>query len=300
MSEKKIAGLIVIFKPCYEHLKDLISTLEKQVDTIFVINNECENSVYYKEKEKYNQNIVKFIEMNGNAGIAAALNKGVAAIYEEGCNYCWFFDQDSIPTQGSAQSLLKTFFESETDRSCVAAVVPKIMDLNGNNALPMLVASSSNTVVETSITRKQEVMAAITSGMLVDVKVWQQTNGAKESYFIDFVDTEWCFRVRSQGYKIVCDPAVVLQHRLGAIGPRLLFFIRRPIKLRPAMRTYHFIRNGLLLSRESYVPDNWSSYVLMKIVKVSAVGMIFGPNRLEQCRAIVQAIKYACNAKRKP
>ena len=300
MTGEKVAGLIVIYNPCYKNLEDLANILIKEISQVFIVNNGISDVIYQKKKKLLEEKGVKFIEMNGNAGIAKALNCGVATINSEGYAYCWLFDQDSLPERGGLGILLRIFQSQLSGSAPLAAVVPSIMDLHGKKMLPMLVGTKDGKVMEKMITLKQEVSAAITSGMLVDINVWLQTKGAKEEYFIDFVDTEWCFRAKSKGYQIICEPGTFLHHRLGDVGPEFSNFNGRAIRQRPAMRTYHFVRNGLLLSAESYVPNNWAAYVFQKIVKVCAIGIILGPNRFEQFRAIVQAIKYVIKVKLKP
>ena len=37
----------------------------------------------------------------------------------------------------------------------------------------------------------------------------------KESYFIDNIDLEWCFRAKSKGYELIGTDQAVLYHAIG-------------------------------------------------------------------------------------
>ena len=37
----------------------------------------------------------------------------------------------------------------------------------------------------------------------------------KESYFIDNIDLEWCFRAKSKGYELIGTDEAVLYHAIG-------------------------------------------------------------------------------------
>lgn len=292
MSRDIVAGLIVAFNPCYDKLEALIANLKNEISEIVLVNNGERNLLYEQKKVSLEAKGVTFVEMGGNAGVAAALNVGVRRLQAAGYEYCWLFDQDSIPKVGSAKILLKNFSLGNGDNSYVAAVVPVVVDLLGHQNLPMLVESNGRKVREVLITKRCEVAAAITSGMMVNTRIWLEIGGAKEQYFIDFVDTEWCFRVRFAGYKIICDPESKLCHTLGDAISQRLAYSKRILRQRPAMRTYHFIRNGILLAAEPYAPKNWRNYVAKKILKIALVGIVFGPRRIAQCSAIITAITH--------
>ena len=297
MSRDVVAGLIVIFNPCYDKLEALIASLENEISEIVLVNNGERNLLYEQKKISLEAKGVTFVEMNGNVGVATALNVGVQRLGAAGYEYCWLFDQDSVPKMGSANTLLRNFSSQKNDDSLVAAAVPVIVDSIGQQNLPMLVEGQGRKVQEVLITKRREVAAAITSGMMVKTKIWLETGGAKERYFIDFVDTEWCFRVRSAGYKIMCDPESTLFHILGDASPQKFKHFKRVLRQRPPMRTYHFIRNGVFLASEPYAPENWRNYVIKKILKIALVGIVFGPRRLAQCSAIITATMHILRAR---
>lgn len=297
MLEVKVAAIIILFNPVFEHLYRLIGVLEDEVDEIFVINNGERNWIYEGAKIKLEKNGIKFLEMDKNVGIATALNAGVSAAKAGGYTYCWFFDQDSLPARGSSGLLLRNFYSYHCKAGELAAVVPIVLDKNSERRLPMLVDVGEGIVGEKFLKNRSEVMAAITSGMLINTKAWVLTKGAKEPYFIDFVDTEWCFRARSQGYVILCDPEVIFEHRLGEVRPSWLSPKGRVVRQRSAIRTYYFVRNGLLLAGEEYAPKNWVFYVLKRIIKVALVGLIAGPYRFEQLKAVIEALKFVIKNK---
>src|SRR5690606_25538012 len=87
-----------------------------------------------------------------------------------------------------------------------------------------------------------EVDVLITSGMLVKVSVWEQGVRYDPSLFVDYTDTEWCFRARASGYHIFADLEQEMGHAPSDEPPArifgLNFFIYSPL------RRYYYFRNS--------------------------------------------------------
>jgi rhamnosyltransferase len=61
----------------------------------------------------------------------------------------------------------------------------------------------------------QEVITAITSGNIVKTEIFEKVGLFDENLFIDYVNHEFCLRIRKHGYKIFSIQSVYLLHRLG-------------------------------------------------------------------------------------
>ena len=72
-----------------------------------------------------------------------------------------------------------------------------------------------------------EIDFCITSASCTNLNIWKQLNGFDEWLFIDFIDNDYCKRVRLSGYKIMRLNKVVINQQFGDIklkSPRAVQF----------------------------------------------------------------------------
>jgi rhamnosyltransferase len=185
-----------------------------------------------------------------NKGIAAALNKAVAAASIRGATLLIFFDQDSVPAPDYVQVACEIFNEGITSAE-IGALGP--WDQN-----PRIGGDKST--AEDFVERR----ALIQSGMVVPA-CWFHTHGQfDESLFIDGVDTEFCLRLRSAGLWVGATPRLKMEHRLGVGSDsyRYLWFgpFRPTATFHSADRRYYINRNMVhLLRRFGRSEPRWAA-----------------------------------------
>jgi rhamnosyltransferase len=96
----------------------------------------------------------------------------------------------------------------------------------------------------------------ITSGTMLILKHFGAIGGMKESYFIDNVDLEWCFRAKSMGFDLVGTDEAVLYHAIGERSPSPLVRTGIMAQHNPS-RTYYSSRNRTHLYSVAYSPLGW-------------------------------------------
>lgn len=296
----RIAGIIVVYFPDYVRLESLVIRLQGQVSVVYIVNNGLVDEPYRKFVDLMRSAGVEFISMSGNAGVASALNRGISEAQKNHIDACWTFDQDSIPGPEDGSKLSETLQRARRENLKVAAIAPTVVNLHRQNrVLPFLVFDTEGAIREDYIHFERTVGAAITSGMLICTQAWLESGGMRDDYFIDLVDTEWCFRTRWLGYRIICNPQARVDHCLGegslGAGNRFAGLLRQ----RSAFRTFHMIRNALMLGKEAYAPPNWYAYVTPKLIRTSFLALIAGPDRIGQVKAIFTGIKMGLKAKPK-
>jgi rhamnosyltransferase len=116
----------------------------------------------------------------------------------------------------------------------------------------------------------------ISSGSLVPIEVLEHVGGMEEALFIDQVDTEWCLRARSMGYRVFGVCAAVLEHRLGE-GVRWFWLgrWRRVFRQKP-FRYYYIFRNTLVLFRRGYFEPKFVPFHLAWLAVMLVVFGVFG------------------------
>lgn len=148
-----------------------------------------------------------------NQGIAKALNQLASEAQKGGFDWILTLDQDSV-----APSNIIEEFEKYTNNLNTGMLCPVICDRN------------KGVVVEAKDNYK-EIDECITSGSLLNIKAWRKIGGFDESMFIDGVDFDICYRLRKNGYKILCIQSVVLLHELGRIVYHRFIFWKVLVKI---------------------------------------------------------------------
>jgi rhamnosyltransferase len=136
-----------------------------------------------------------------------------------------------------------------------------------------------------------EVDFLISSGTMIDLKKFLLIGGFRSNYFIDHVDTEWIFRCRRFGYRVLVSNKALLDHE---IGDRVLRFnvgsLYYKIYYHNPLRDYYMFRNTIILVFDSSCPWVWKYKLLFRIPKFMGYFLIFGEKRLLRLRFMVKGI----------
>lgn len=187
---------------------------------------------------------VVVLRQSENAGIGAALNRGIARAFDCGAGFVVTLDQDSSLPDGAVRRLHDAF-----DRAMLVAapgaVVPEFFaDVRqARQEISPGVWSTSN---------------VIQSGMLIPRATWSDLGGFREDFFIDLVDTEFELRLTRAGRPIVAAPDLRMGHRLGTALQRRLFgrrfgipgLLPDEVTVSTPFRYYYRRRNRITLNRE--------------------------------------------------
>jgi rhamnosyltransferase len=251
----KVCAIVVCYHPSKTELVRLVEALEKQTLSIFVINNggipeQVLKKIIHLPK-------VDVVDMGGNLGIAAALNRGFSEAEKYGFDFCVTFDQDSQPSSDHVPMLISAWHRLNSEsggRSKLGAMGASFFDSrNGRFDYPFFRARglSVQRIYASSNEILPPVDALITSGMLVPVQLWKEFH-FDDDLFIDYVDTEWCFRTKHAGFQHHGSFEVKMRHELSDDKPIIIFGM---IILRySALRRYYYFRNGVYLATRNYVP----------------------------------------------
>lgn len=140
--------------------------------------------------------------MGGNKGIAAALNAGCQRLTEAGCDVALTMDQDSGFPAKHADSILRAV-EKLLETHAIVGLDYEVRDNLENN----LGTSDEPVFIDVDYW--------ITSGNFLSLEIFQEIGGFNEELFIDYVDTEFCQRVRRVGKAICYLPGYALDHEIG-------------------------------------------------------------------------------------
>lgn len=249
--ENKIAAIIVSFNPNILNLKSLVLQLLKYSNlNVYIVDNA--SSVNFNldiDNECFNQ-----ISLSDNLGIAKAQNEGIELAIKDNLDYVLFFDQDSsIPDKYLDNLLLdyKTLIDKGVN---VGVIGPRFIDERFGFYYKTVNISQHGfreKVDVSKITQPEPSTLLISSGSLVSVDALKDIGFMRENYFIDYVDTEWCIRAASLGYKNYVSAQAVMQH---TIGDNVLQFKYFNVPVHSPFRRYYRVRNAYYMYREPHVP----------------------------------------------
>jgi rhamnosyltransferase len=231
--------------------------------------------------------VFEVIENKINRGVAAAFNQGWRRLREKQIEWTLFLDQDSIPAENMVLELMNVLVENPSGIR-LAAVGAQVQDSDSGQIIPFVRLGRvrgrhpvpfNSEPVETDF--------LISSGTMVSIETLRQNGGFEERLFIDNVDLEWSFRLRSRGYKLLGVPRARMRHRIGE-RRRLLGVLS--IRWHAAGRLYFMMRNRVVLYRRDYTPIAWIvSDVVHAAAKFAVYSLLIAP-RLQNCKMMMKGV----------
>lgn len=247
-----LAGTVILYHPDAGTIKNITSWLP-QVDILFILDN-TENPDLVIKKQLQSLPKAVYINDGENKGIALRLNQ--AAELAVGNNYNWLLtmDQDSFFDAGVLDNY----------KNCIDGFN------NAGNIAMFGVEFEHASTVQREQCISMHVNHLITSGSIVNIAVFNTVGGFDERYFIDCVDTEYCFRAITKGFQIIKFSNIWLQHSLGKVTMQrsLLTFKLTPRTFHSPLRIYYMVRNFLQLSADYNAKFNVDIAVIKKSILI--------------------------------
>lgn len=180
---------------------------------------------------------VKYVANESNKGIAFALNQASKIALKEKNDFLLAMDQDSIADKDLIINYKR--FLIDTDRKQIGILAPTIQYLPDVATKPIPI--------------EKEVKVAITSGCLLNLNSYLQTGPFKAELFIDYVDFEYCLRLRKSGFKIIQLSDAKISHNLGELEKRNFIFRMIYITHHSPIRYYYRTRNRLYVGMRYFI-----------------------------------------------
>ena len=267
-----ISAGIVLFNPDIIRLKENISAVIVQCTHIYLVDNGSNNIDEVKRLlNQYNQSKISILCNLENQGIAKALNQLTIAAQKDGYEWILTLDQDSV----SPSNIISEFKNYITCQN-VGMLCPVIYDRNKGKEIK---AKEGCT----------EIDECITSGSLLNIEAWNNIGGFDENMFIDGVDFDICYRLRQNGYKILCIQSVVLLHELGRIEYHHFLFWRVLVKNHSAFRKYYIARNIIYTAKKRRSTLLFVKGLLQEI-KMLGIVVFYEEDKLNKSKCICRGI----------
>ena len=114
-----------------------------------------------------------------------------------------------------------------------------------------------------------EVDHVMTSGNLLNLKIWEEIGRFDENLFIDEVDSEICFRIIENGYKVIQLNKIRMFHELGNLEKKNFFTRKISVLNHNHIRKYYIMRNKFyMLKKYKKYRSRYIYYILNDFFKV--------------------------------
>lgn len=278
---------IVTYNPDILRLLDNLEAIIPQVSEVLIYDNGSSNISDIELMAQELPNVSVF-ESQKNGGMSVALNhlcnSALFAVSSSGHRYRYILtlDQDSIALPNMVRNLLKHVREG------VGVVAP----VSYNRGFPA-------ECFESSVSVAQEVARANTSGSLINLAAFSACGGYNEKLFVDWVDFEFCLRLREHGYRIVASPDAYLLHDLGHAKYicRVPWFCNGHFVSRELVRTNHPLHRQRDCARSWAITlhDHSDSPLVraerIHILRGIVQRFITEPNKIELLRALFEGYR---------
>jgi rhamnosyltransferase len=273
LTKGKVSAAVVLYNSDDQVINNIDSYVT-QVDKVYVIDNSevINDDLVASLKAK---SAVEYCWMQGNKGIAAALNKAAQLALETGCEYLLMMDDDSYMKPEAVAGMIQFINESSHIR---VGVVTAQSDPN--------VSVSEGKVAES-------VWYTITSGTLLNLNAYSECGPFMEKLFIDGVDHEYCYRLKKFNYEVLLLYAVFMPHRMGEAQEVKIFnqVVYRWSSHNP-VRSYYLVRNFFFILHmyRNVLPLNVKASVYYGVIKACLLDLLLGSDKYLRMKLLLKAI----------
>ena len=293
--ESGSCAVVITYNPDITALLKLVSQLNKETDFLVIDNGSDEIGGLTASIMVYKR-CIDLIRLSENEGLAKALNRGINLARSKNYEYVFLFDQDSSLCDLFITRMVDAHIEaSRFSKNGIAAIGPRIINPQTMRQTPFKLFSKILWRSDRSFARQGKHFIAdflITSGSLLTLKCISDVGGMKESYFIDNVDLEWCFRAKSLGFDLVGTDAAVLYHAIGERSSNPLVKAGLFAQHNP-LRTYYSSRNRIHLYGVAYSPLGWKLRDMIRFVLKASWLLVTSGQRRQYLQNICSGIRDA-------
>ena len=274
-----ITAIVTAYHPD-ELLRGVVESALASCDSVIVADNTPEpadGSARPDPLGGYRDPRVTVLGDGRNLGLAAALNLGLAALPAEP-EAVLFLDQDSVLPEGLIEGLAE-----DLDDPGIGVVGPSPVDASTGRAYETFAGRHE---------RLDDRDMVITSGMLLRRSCLERVPGFREDFFVDYVDLDFCLRLKRSGVRIVRDTALELPHSIGDVRVHRLLGREIQVGHYAAWRHYWIARNGTILIRENLRPmPVWAVTNVLFMSRWFVQLALFEPKRRTHVPAFLRGLR---------
>ena len=276
--KRDVCAVVVTYYPDAD-FPDRAARIARQVDRMVVIDNGSGDPVVSTLRELAPRLNNHLILNDENVGLATALNQGMHWAKERGYRWALTFDQDTVPADFMVSTLLGIYGQFDPEDK-VALVGSNYQDKNSQRLMFPTKPSDAPPW--------SEQQSVITSGSLILVAAFDVVGPFRDDFFIDFVDHEYCLRLRSHGYKVLVSREPLMVHSLGNQTQHKLLWKHLVCTNHSPSRRYYVARNRLFLTiKYAREEPRWALKNVRDLFKEAICVIAFEDRRAQKVVAVL-------------
>lgn len=276
-------------------LRDHLQSLKQQtaqIDEIIVVNNASTDATVRLLEDEYPE--VTLLDMQQNCGVGGGLAAGLShAALQKQYDWVWIFDQDSLPESQCLEKLLEGHSDLRSGNASTAVVAPICIHPQTGMMCHGL-AWNGPRLIPTSPTPNQAATfldSVISSGSLIHRQAIETAGLPRADFFMDFVDHEYCLRLRRHGFSIAVIHDGRLQHTLGEPAKHRFFGRTKYWSDHLPWREYYMTRNEVFTVWKYYPRGAIKCMLIYRLVRHALGVVLFGKKKWDclvmMCRGFV-------------
>jgi rhamnosyltransferase len=289
---QSICAVVVTYHPDIDFPVRLARILSQVGATIVVDNGSSGSELGMLRRATAGPAATVLVENSENLGIARALNIGVHHAQSQGHAWSLLLDQDTLVDTDMVERLLSIQASVVADR--VAVIGSRFRDTSGQTVEPIRLSAQAE--------QWEEVESVITSGCLLSLRAYAAIGPFRDDFFIDYVDTEYCFRARAAGFRVIVSRAALMSHTVGAATSHTVLGGTMWTTNHSAERRYYIARNNTVMLREytGFGRGHWLWKSLTRTFRLTKRIAFFETDKISKIVAAWQGWRDALRGKMGP
>ena len=238
---KRYAGIVVLYQPKLKVYENMLTYLEP-LECVFVMDNSTEYNQELIDKIQANPKCI-YLSMNGNLGLASALNKGCHMAYEKGFDYILTMDQDSSFEEGAVSRLIEKAEQGTEKMGIIAPNVTAVYpdSQTGERKTAYVLQAEDGEYDQTWV---------MTSGSLMNLTAFEDVGGFDEDFFIAHIDVDFGIRLTLARYETKMLGNAMIYQRFGHSMPKKILWKTVYPWYEAPDRTYYLFRNHTYMMKK--------------------------------------------------
>lgn len=288
--KRRVAAVIAAFNPDDDLLGNA-TAISLQVDELVVVDDSSTSPTAPAIFDELRALGISVLHQPSNAGIAAALNRGIMEL-SVAPDFILTFDQDSLPVADYVPRALETYDQATKAGLKVGLVCAESFS---GHKVPLQGHTSGF----------PEAFDPMQSGFVIPSSTLAAIGQFDAGFFIDCVDSEFTVRARTAGFNVLTGNGCEVGHNLGERTPAKVW--GRRVRLRgfevsfnyySPFRMYYIMRNGTTLVRRYWRTNpGWILRRLTEETKAQVLRFSFSPDRKYLAIAAWEGFLDSCKGK---
>ena len=260
---------------------DALKQQSQKLDEIVVVDNASSDGTVEMLATRYPEVTVLRLPENGGVGGGYAAGLTHTALVKKH-RWTWLLDDDSVPPLDGLQKLLEGLRHIAEGTAQPAVLAPVCVDLKTSASWPGM-SLQDGCLVPMCGDPSQPltfVDCVISSGSLIQRDAVEAAGLPRADFFMDFVDYEYCLRVRRHGFRIAVVRDSILEHEIGTVTTFNILGRKKFWAEHAPWREYYMARNETFTMWQDYPKLITKGFVLYRLTRHAVGILLFGKRKL--------------------